>query len=233
LTDVEATKVGTSSSATQIVYQLTGTAAANIEGSGLFGDGTTDTLHIGVGFTDAAGNTLATGSTPIVRFDWSGDGNANTFSGSSGNDTFTGFAGADILTGNGGDDSFNFATGHALIGVSPGSASTPVAGGLYSSLDVITDFNSGDTLNFLSLSLASDANGTVDQGEIMAVAGAYSGGTFQVGATSGTIATLLLFDGSATAGVQLEGVVLYGAWGLNSFTNQIQLSESTTPGFIA
>jgi Ca2+-binding RTX toxin-like protein len=151
---------------------------------------------------------------PIVRFNWSGVGYSNTFSGSSGNDVFTGFAGADILTGNGGDYVFNFATGHALIGASPGSAVTPATGKLYSGLDVIADFNAGDTLKFTSTTLTAntsavgttltrDADGTVGVGQILAVAGHYAGGSFKVDSGSGTVATLFLFDGSSEAGVQL------------------------------
>jgi Ca2+-binding RTX toxin-like protein len=120
--NADATRM-TGSTSTSISYQLTADASNTIERSALFGDNTDDKLRVDVSLTDAAGNTLATGSETVVRFDWTGTDNADTFFGSSGNDILRGGLGADTLTGGLGADKFVFTD--------------------TTNSDTITDFNSG------------------------------------------------------------------------------------------
>lgn len=152
----------------------------------------------------------------VISYEWTGDGNANTFRGGSANDILRGAAGNDTLSGGGGNDTFRYSTGDTQVFTANPVAAQPLINEVYSGMELITDINTNDILSFLSVSLISDSNGVVGQGEILTVAGYYQAGAFTVGGVDGTTstpnATLVLFDGASTADVQLEGFVLMGSF---------------------
>lgn len=226
-TDAEVSVVGTLTS-TKHVYQLTLSAAAQIEGNVAFGGVAAaglparaeDWLKALITVEDAAGN-VATSLSTSVRFHWTGTASDDTFVGSTKDDIFRGGLGADIMYGNGGDDRFLFAFGESNI---VQNLQNPILNGVsplsrFSNFDVVRDFNAGDKLEFLTAGnlVAQNGLGPVQQNSAIFVRGLLDAGVFtatnDAAANGAEEATLILYDGDGTlAGVQLQGMVLVGAF---------------------
>ncbi|MBB4286930.1 hypothetical protein [Roseospira goensis] len=239
-----------------LVTNVIGSGGAIVEVSGVTQAAlTTDlakiTVDLGViGLTVAAGETgtfdvsaeggfvgavdaSAAGSVTLVG----GDG-IQRLTGGTQNDNLTGGVDADLLTGGSGADTFIYAVGdgsqYAFEGATVGAdASAPSAGDSYTSLEVITDFNTGGggTMTVANAGIGADAGtaGRVEANEAVFVAGSYDSdtGVFTVGDGTTDDASnadlLVLWDGDAADGVQQEAVVLVGIDTVGV--------EALTPGF--
>jgi hypothetical protein len=170
--------------------------------------------------------------------DLSGPGYAGQYydiEGMAGNDTLTGAdmddyidggQGADTLTGGLGFDEFNFTQGNSPAvtfqenggaGVTTGDTFT--FAGL--AADRVTDFSSGDALDFgttydeifyggpVFMGSTPPSDGMADDQGFFAVQGNYNSGVFTVNTTVG-VDTLMVSDGDSSSGITQTGLVLSG-----------------------
>jgi hypothetical protein len=142
---------------------------------------------------------------------------ADTLDGKTGDDQITGGAGADHLTGGGGADRFIYATGDASVFAFTGDGQNlPEQGNTFSGMEVITDFGMDSDRMIFSRNLTLNHSAeSPEQDQVTYLYGQYDSqsGVFTIGdqaaaPTSGD--ALILWDGDAASGVQLEAVALVG-----------------------
>lgn len=177
-------------------------------GSGNDGSGAPGSIAIAIGAvnsSDAAGR---------IAYELTGTTGANTLSGGGRADTITGGAGADTVAGGAGNDLFVYRVGDASGFTFNGSGTEGIAreprlNNTYSAVDVISDFASGDRID-LGNSLLQKADDISAGNKFRFVFGTFSNGTFNVVNDNQTDALLLYDADSATAGLQLEAIVIRG-----------------------
>jgi len=165
---------------------------------------------IGITAATTAANTIADGD---LNFSITGGSGADTITTGGGADTITGGTGADIINVGGGANTVNFAVADAIRatvdltqGAGGGLDDNDTFTGVF---DQISSIASGDTLDFLGLTLANEvADGGAGANKYQAIQGTYAAGVFTVDGTTGTDTLILWNDGTnGDNAVVLVGIV--------------------------
>jgi hypothetical protein len=200
-------------SATTGVISITATANA---GGSTFTGTQFNTIDLS-GDTNATGDNVVsiTGITGITSITGSAGKDTITLGTAAVAATVTGGAGIDVLTVLA-TTTVVYANGDAAAAAAAvaGTNLAPLATGTFTGYETLTGLLTGSSLNLGNASLVVDAGtvGTVEANEYLIVQGAWTGNVFTAGGTGMTVGadSLILYDGSSAAGVQIQGIVLIG-----------------------
>jgi len=166
---------------------------------------------IGITAATTAASTIADGD---LNISVTGGSGADTITTGGGDDTITGGTGADTINVGGGANTVNFAVADAIratVDLTQGDDPAALDDGdtFTGVFDQIFSIASGDTLDFLALTLASEAaDGGAGANKYQSIQGTYAAGVFTVDGTTGTDTLIVWNDGTnGDNAVVLVGIV--------------------------
>jgi len=166
---------------------------------------------IGITAATTAASTIADGD---LNISVTGGSGADTITTGGGADTITGGTGADTINVGGGANTVNFAVADAIratVDLTQGDDPAALDDGdtFTGVFDQIFSIASGDTLDFLALTLASEAaDGGAGANKYQSIQGTYAAGVFTVDGTTGTDTLIVWNDGTnGDNAVVLVGIV--------------------------